>query len=164
MRSMEGITVSVYKGLKEYWGKRRGYQRINGSSGRRRRNRVELGTTQTRKGGFWRWRIKVAPKIRIHRIPSPKKFLLWVRDAYVRMMMGLANSRVMTMSASASGFGGALPGGHTGAMGGGFGRAPLKEYDEKMIIQIYKSLLMTHGNLVPCEASRIASEVVACRR
>lgn len=143
---MEGISVTVYKGLKEYLG-RRGYQRLNGPGGR---TRVELGTTRNRKGRLWRWKIKITPKIRVQRIPSPKKLLVWLRDAYVRMMLGLANSRVMTMSASASGFGGDPA---------GFGRAPPKEYDEKVIIQIYKSLVMGHGHLVPRDAARIASEI-----
>lgn len=71
--------------------------------------------------------------------------LLRARDAYVNMMLGLANSRVMTVSGSASGFGGALPTGFTADSG--FKRAPPKEYDEKMILQVYKSILMGHGNL-----------------
>lgn len=141
---MEGITASAYKGLKEYW-ERKGYKRINGSGHRRRTNKVELGATQTGKRRFWRWKIKLSPKIRINRIPSPKKLLTRARDAYVSMMMGLANSRVMTVSGSAGGFGGALSTGPTG--NAGFKRAPPKEYDEKMIIQIYKSILMSHGNL-----------------
>lgn len=149
---MEGISATVYKGLKEYWG-RRGYQRLNGSG---QRTRVELGATRNRKGRLWRWKIKITPKIRIQRIPSPKKLLVWLRDAYVRMMLGLANSRVMTMSASASGFGGTLPGGDPVVV---FGRGPPKEYDEKVIIQIYKSLIMGHGHLVPRDAARIASEI-----
>ncbi|XP_058742607.1 uncharacterized protein LOC131615124 [Vicia villosa] len=143
---MEGITASAYRGLKEYW-ERKGYRRINRSGHRRRINKVELGngTGQTRKARFWRWKIKLSPKIRINRIPSPKKLLIRARDAYVRMMMGLANSRVMTVSGSAGGFGGTMSTGPTGDAG--FKRAPPKEYDEKMIIQIYKSILMTHGNL-----------------
>ncbi|KAE9589477.1 hypothetical protein Lal_00000412 [Lupinus albus] len=146
---MEGITVSVCKGLKEYWG-RRGYHRINGSG--RKIKVVEMGSTRTR-----RWKIKITPKIRINRIPSPKKLLVWLRDAYVRMMMGLANTRVMSMSASATGFGG-------GAISGGFVRDhPLKEYDEKMIIHIYRSLVMGQGQLVPCDAARMASRI-SCRR
>ena len=148
---MEGITASVCRGVKDYW-RRKGYKKLNGS-GRRRRNRVELGSTRTGKGRFWRWRIRLAPKIRIRKIPSPKKMLLWVRDAYVRMMLGLANSRVMTVNAaSASGFGGALSGVGT-SLGTGFGLAPPKEYDEKTIIQIYKSLLMAHGPLVSPDAA-----------
>jgi hypothetical protein len=146
---MEGITASAYKGLKEYW-QRKGYQRINGSGRRRRTNKVELGSNQPRKGRFSRWKIRLSLKIRIKRIPSPKKMLMWARDAYVNMMLGLANSRVMTVSGSASGFGGALSGGPVADSG--FKRAPPKEYDEKMIIQIYKSILATHGNLeVACK-------------
>ncbi|WVY95795.1 hypothetical protein V8G54_027946 [Vigna mungo] len=153
---MEGITATVCKGVKEYW-RRKGYRRLNGS-GRRRRNRVELGSTRNGKGRFWRWRIRLAPKIRIKKIPSPKKVVLWVRDAYVRMMLGLANSRVMTAGASASGFGGPLSAVDTSFAG--FGRAQPKEYDDKAIIQIYKSILMAHGALVP----RDAAAEIACPR
>jgi hypothetical protein len=141
---MEGITASAYKGLKEYW-QRKGYQRIQGSGRRRRINKVELGSTQAKKGRFWRWKIKLSPKIRIKRIPSPKKMLTWARDAYVNMMLSLANSRVMTVSGSAAGFGGAMSGGPIADSG--FRKTPPKEYDEKMIIEIYKSILMARGNL-----------------
>ncbi|MED6145324.1 hypothetical protein PIB30_024077 [Stylosanthes scabra] len=125
---MEGITVRVYKGLKDFQ-KRRRYQKLNGSGPRSRTTR--LGSRGTR---FWRWRVKVAPKIRIRRVPSPKKMLLWLRDAYVRMMLGFANSRIMTMNASATGFDGPW-----------VGQAKPKEYDEKVLVQIYKSLV-TAGN------------------
>ncbi|KAK7269642.1 hypothetical protein RIF29_22376 [Crotalaria pallida] len=155
---MEGISVTVCKGLKDYFG-RRGYQRLNGSG---RRTKAELGSTRNRKGRLWRWKIKITPKIRINRIPSPKKLLVWLRDAYVKMMLGLANSRVMNVSSSASGFGGGpISGGDAG-----FVRAPPpKEYDEKMLIQIYKSLIMGQGQLVVPnrDAARMAAEV-SCRR
>ncbi|MED6212520.1 hypothetical protein PIB30_084192 [Stylosanthes scabra] len=152
---MEGISVSVSKGLKHCWNMRTGYHRLNGSGRRRRRiARAELGSkTRTRETRFWRWRIKVSPKIRIRRIPSPKKMLIWLRDAYVRMMLGLANSRIMT---SSTGFGGPCSVGFGGA---GFGPAKTKEYDEKVLVQIYKSFLMTHGQLIPSETARIASEI-----
>ncbi|MED6221912.1 hypothetical protein PIB30_059319 [Stylosanthes scabra] len=157
---MEGISVSVCKGLKHCWNMRRGYHRLNGSGRRRRRiARAELGsTTRTRDTRFWRWRIKISPKIRIRRIPSPKKMLIWLRDAYVRMMLGLANSRIMT---SSTGFGGPYSVGFGGAGGGGpgFGPAKTKEYDEKVLVQIYKSFLMTQGQLIPSETTRIASEI-----
>ncbi|OIV90989.1 hypothetical protein TanjilG_16949 [Lupinus angustifolius] len=150
---MEGVTVSVCKGLKQYWVRRR-YQRLNGSG--RRTNVVELSSSRTRKGRLWRWKIKITTKIRINKIPSPKKFLAWFRDAYVRMMLGLANTRVMSMSSPASGLGG-------GALwGGGYGFVrgpPPKEYDEKLIIEIYKSLIMRQEQLVARDAARIASEI-----
>ncbi|KAJ7977622.1 Binding protein [Quillaja saponaria] len=148
---MEGVSARV----RQFWG-RRGYRRLNGS-GRRRRSRVELGSTSTRRKRFWK--IRIAPKIRFPKLVSPKKFLVWLRDAYVNMMMGLANSRVMS-SASGYGMSGALGGGD-GI--GGFGRAPAKEYDEKMIVEIYKSLVMGQGQLVPGDAARIASQI-SCRR
>ncbi|TXG63347.1 hypothetical protein EZV62_010341 [Acer yangbiense] len=146
---MEGVSTTVYKGLKGYW-KRRGYERLNGSSsaaGRRRTNRMELGKT-TRRRRFWR--IKIKPKIKVLQMPSPKKFFVWLRDAYVKMMMGFANSRVFM----ASGYGGAIAGDGIS----GFGRGQIKEYDEKMIVEIYKSILMAQqGQLVPRDADKLGS-------
>ncbi|KAI4301463.1 hypothetical protein L6164_034741 [Bauhinia variegata] len=155
---MEGISGS----WSEYW-RKRGYRRLNGSGyeSRRKSSSVELGNVNTRRRRLWR--IKIAPKIKTLRRASPKKMLLWLRDAYVRMMMGLANSRVVSISAAAaSGYGGALPGGD---VTGGFamGTGPPKEYDPKMILQIYRSLMMAQGQLVPRDAPRITSEIL-CRR
>ncbi|XWS76616.1 hypothetical protein CRYUN_Cryun01aG0192100 [Craigia yunnanensis] len=137
---MEGISTTMYKGLRGYW-KRKGYVKLNGS---RRRSRVELGSSRRRR--FWRIRVKA--KLRI---PSPKKFFVWLRDAYVKMMMGLANSRMVN-----TGYGGAI-GDHGVAA---FGKLPLKEYDEKMIVEIYKSLLMAQGQLVPREAGKLSSAII----
>ncbi|XWS31780.1 hypothetical protein CRYUN_Cryun23aG0105400 [Craigia yunnanensis] len=142
---MEGISATLYKGLRGYW-KRRGYVKLNGSR-RARRSRVELGSSQRRR--FWRIRVKA--KLRI---PSPKKFFVWLRDAYVKMMLGLANSRMVS-----TGYGGAI-GDHGIAA---FGKRPLKEYDEKMIIEIYKSLVMAQGQLVPREAGKLSSAII-CHR
>ncbi|KAK2649574.1 hypothetical protein Ddye_017063 [Dipteronia dyeriana] len=152
---MEGVSTTVYKGLKGYW-KRRGYERLNGSSssvaGRRRINRMELGKA-TRRRRFWR--IKIKPKIKVLQMPSPKRFFVWLRDAYVKMMMGFANSRVFM----ASGYGGAIAGDGMS----GFGRGQLKEYDEKMMVEIYKSILMAQqGQLVPRDADKLGSQIV-CR-
>ncbi|XP_027353142.1 uncharacterized protein LOC113863685 [Abrus precatorius] len=125
---LKGISGS----LKKYWMRRRvmGYQRLHGSD-RRRMKRVEVGGSQSKR----RWRIKIGKKIKIPKISSPKKLVLWVRDAYMRMMLGFANS----MSVSATGYGGNT----TSIAVSGFGRAPPpKEYDEKMIVHIYKSLIM----------------------
>ncbi|KAK7259262.1 hypothetical protein RIF29_24864 [Crotalaria pallida] len=144
---MEGISGdNMRKGLKEFWKKKgKGYGRLYKSGRRRKMETVELGggaattTTSTRRK---RWRIKISRKIRIPRIPSPKKLMLWLRDAYVRMMMSLANSKAMSMTASATGNGGV----------GGYGRGPPpKEYDDKMLVHMYKSLMVAQGRLVPCE-------------
>ncbi|MED6138196.1 hypothetical protein PIB30_072010 [Stylosanthes scabra] len=128
--------------------RRRGYHRLNGSNWWQRRHKQQqveqLGTTTTDTTTTRRrrtWRMKVCRKIRISRIiRSPKKLLLWLRDSYVRMMLGVANSKVMSMSASATGYGGksAIT---SMAVGGVNGKA-MKEYDEKMIVHIYKSMVM----------------------
>ncbi|KAK6239441.1 hypothetical protein QUC31_004910 [Theobroma cacao] len=142
---MEGISATMYKGLRGYW-KRRGYVKLNGSGRRTRRNRVELGSTRRRR--FWRIRVKA--KLRI---PSPKKFFVWLRDAYVKMMLGFANSRMIN-----TGYGGAIGDGIAA-----FGKGPMKEYDEKVIVEIYKSLVMGQGQLVPREAGKLSSAII-CQR
>lgn len=75
----------------------------------------------------------------------------------MKMMMGLANSRVVTVGASAGSFGGGAC-----TAPGWFARAPLKEYDEKVILQIYKSLLMARGqHMVPPPPPHEASGIAA---
>lgn len=152
---MEGVSTTVYKGLRGYW-RRKGYEKLSGEGRGRRVSRSELGSTSTRRRRRrFSWRIKIKPKLKISRLPSPKKFFIWLRDAYVKMMMGFANSRVC----ASAGYGG-------GAMAGngvyGFGKGPLKEYDEKTIVEIYKSLVMAQGQLVPRDAAKLGSQVV-CR-
>ncbi|EHA8590334.1 hypothetical protein COCNU_scaffold017193G000010 [Cocos nucifera] len=115
------------RGLKGYW-KRRAYQRLDGGGGRRRRSRAELSGGRRRRF----WRIRVVPRLRfLARMASPKRFLARVRDAYVRMMLSFASSGAI--DAGYAGYGGAAV--------AGFGRPQLKEYDEKMIVEIYKSLV-----------------------
>ncbi|CAL1397537.1 unnamed protein product [Linum trigynum] len=135
---MEGISPTVYTKMKRYW-RRQGYRRIHGGSSSATSTRIE----QVELGGGRRrrrmtWRIKIKPKLKfLHKLSSPKKFFIWLRDAYVRMMLGFANS---------------AGGGMVGAAGYGgdgvssFGRRAVKEYDEKMILQIYKSLVMAESN------------------
>ncbi|KAK8718137.1 hypothetical protein V6N13_045382 [Hibiscus sabdariffa] len=144
---MERVSTTVYKGLRGYW-QRRGYVKLNGGSrGGARRSRVEIGGSSRRRR-FWKIRVKA--KVRL---PSPKKFFVWLRDAYVKMMLGLANSRVV------NGYGGAM--GDHGISA--FGKRPVKEYDEKLIVEIYKSLVMAQGQLVPREAGKLSSAII-CQR
>ncbi|QCD98266.1 uncharacterized protein LOC114195915 [Vigna unguiculata] len=133
-KNMEGISG----GLKKYWRRSiRGYQRLHGLEGRERET-VQLGEKRRRR----RWRIKINPKMKIRKISSPKKLVLWVRDAYMRMMLGLASST----AASAVGYGG---GGSTSANGVFDRGPPPKEYDQKMIVHMYKTLIMAQGQLLP---------------
>ncbi|XP_022151189.1 uncharacterized protein LOC111019168 [Momordica charantia] len=129
---MEGVSVSVYNGLRRYW-RRKSYRKLTGPVPRARRETVQLGAP----GGMRRrrriWRLKISPKLRLlRRLPTLKKLLLWLRDSYVKAMLAFANSRVI------------------GAGGGdGVGRSTLKEYDEKVITEIYKSLMVAQGRLPP---------------
>ncbi|KAI3449429.1 hypothetical protein Pfo_006094 [Paulownia fortunei] len=151
---MEGVSASVYKGIKGYW-RRKGYERLN-AGGRKRKTRVvELGSSadgSTRRRRFWR--IKLTRRLKLKLRFSPKKLLLGLRDAYVNMMMKIANSRVI-----GSGFGGGYP--SDGVTG--FGLRPIKEYDERTIVEIYKSIVMAQGQLAPRDAAWIGSEIT-CRR
>ena len=147
----------MYRGLRWYW-KRKGYEKLGGR--RRRGNRVELGSGRKKTRRVWR--IRVAPKLGFLRraVAAPRRLLVWLRDAYVRLMLGFANSRVCS-----AGYGGGLGLGGGDGAAGGFGRGPAKEYDERMIVEIYKSIVMqAQGQLVHRDApNKIASGIVARR-
>ncbi|CAN6468586.1 unnamed protein product [Victoria cruziana] len=126
---VEGVSAVLYRSIKRYW-RRRQYERLDGSGSSRRRVRI------TSAGGRRRWRIKLPLRFRI---ASPRKILLRLRDGYTRMMLRLASSSAFVGGA---GFGGAAVGySHP------FGGPQLKEYDEKVLVEIYKSLA-AQGRLV----------------
>ncbi|CAH2049253.1 unnamed protein product [Thlaspi arvense] len=75
-----------------------------------------------------RWRIRIAPKLKLWL--SPKNFLARLRDAYVNLMLRMANSP-------------AISGGFREQVDEsivGLGKGPSKEYDEKVIVDYYNSL------------------------
>lgn len=41
-----------------------------------------------------------------------------------------------------------------------FEKCPLKEYDENMIVKIYKSVMLLQGQLVPRDAPKLSLEIV----
>ncbi|KAG2326039.1 hypothetical protein Bca52824_008767 [Brassica carinata] len=130
-----------------YWQKSRGYERLDGSakkaksSGGENAKLVKFDPTR-RKRRFWR-RIKIVPKLRVLKRASPKKILTWIRDAYVNMMLRLANSRVIE---SSYGY---------GEYGYGSVLASSREYDEKKLVEIYKSMLMAQGTLVALDVPKL---------
>ena len=89
----------------------------------------------TRKRRVWR-RIKIVRKLRVLRKTSPKKLLTRLRDSYVNMMLRLANSPAI---ASRS-----------------------REYEEKKLVEIYKSMLMAQGTLVHRNVPKPSSDSIAC--
>ncbi|KAI3856174.1 hypothetical protein MKX03_027756 [Papaver bracteatum] len=141
---MEGVSVSAYKGLKGYW-RRRGYQKLNGGSKQRcRGNNVEglerRAPSSNRRRRFT-WRIKITrPKLRFFRVNyrlNAREVFQRFRDAYVRLMVSFAKSRVFI-----NGFGG---GGSGSSVGYGLGKP--HQYDEKTMVEIYRSMI-AQGQLV----------------
>ena len=139
METMEGYGG----GLGSYW-RRKKYSRLFG--GRENRLRVERGRRRVVLGNPPEekktkprrlWRIRISRRLKVLReVISPRRLLTRLRDAYVRMMMSLAGS------------GSFSSGGPIDFYGGGRAAASLKEYDERMIVQIYKSLV-AEKHLVP---------------
>ncbi|KAL0896250.1 hypothetical protein Bca101_080211 [Brassica carinata] len=120
-----------------YWRRSRGYERLDGSA-----NKSNFDPTRKRR--FWR-RIKIVPKLRVLKKTSPKKLLTRLRDSYVNMMLRLASSGAI---GSSYGYGSGLAS---------------REYDEKKLVEIYKSILMAQRTLVhrdvpkPCSDSIVLS-------
>ncbi|KAL6845012.1 hypothetical protein ACP4OV_025185 [Aristida adscensionis] len=147
---------ATYKGgIKAYW-KRRGYDRIDAAAAQ---PRPRLPTAEFGAGGVaveaaahppphqagrrrrrgWRVGRRGAGGLgrRLLRALSPRRLLARLRDAYVGAMLRLASS------AAVAGYGGATP---FGAAADPFTRPrPLREYDEKVLVEIYRSILARGG-------------------
>jgi len=126
--------MGVYESLKVLLQRRGKYVRLDGSTKRRRLRIAKLGGSRKRRI----WRFRLPTKIKLRRWLNPMVYLAKLRDAYVKMMLNLANSRVFSSDLVGGGFG---PQYAVGA-GNPFGQRPLKEYDEKMLIEMYKSWLI----------------------
>ncbi|KAL9228237.1 hypothetical protein vseg_003841 [Gypsophila vaccaria] len=146
---MEGLSTHVYKGLQKYWN-RRGYVRLhnnipNETTGRapaRAPARPGPARPEGRRRRFWR--VKISPRVRVWiRVGSPKRWLTRLRDAYVSMMLKISGKGFVG-GLGGSGYGGSIEYG----FGYGKGGQVVKEYDEKMIVEIYKSLMIAQGQLV----------------
>lgn len=125
--------MGVYESLKVLLQRRGKYVRLDGSTSRRRLRIAKLGGSGHKRRRIWRFRL--IPKIKLKRWMNPMVYLVKLRDAYVNMMLNLANSRAFSSDLMVGGFGPQY------AVGGGnpFGGRPLKEYDEKMLVEIYNS-------------------------
>lgn len=132
-------------GLKGYWRKRGfTYSRLSHP----KPSTVVLGsdtsaTASTSRGKRF---FRIPRRIRfLKRIGSPKRWLAYLRDAYVRMMLRLASSA-------------SLGYGYSGA-DVAFGPQKWKEYDEKMLVEIYKQVL-SQGAIVPAETGVDGRQIV----
>ncbi|CAM0955908.1 unnamed protein product [Alopecurus aequalis] len=142
-------TGSTRKGGIKAYRKLRGYDRLDAAAAQRRPPlaTAELGggaggaaataTAGNRRRG---WRVKRRGLgRRILRALSPRRWLVRLRDAYVNAMLRLASS-------AAVGYG-STP--YCGGGGEPFARPrPPKEYDEKVLVEMYRSIL-ARGGVIP---------------
>ncbi|KAL6850365.1 hypothetical protein ACP4OV_020992 [Aristida adscensionis] len=144
----------TYKGgIKAYW-RRRGYYRLDAAAAQRRPPlpTAELGggaggggarppqpEGRPRRRG---WRVRRGLGRRLLRALSPRRWLVRLRDAYVSAMLRLASSPAVGYGAGGPYCAAATT--HAGA----FARPrQLKEYDEKVLVEIYRSILARSGAL-----------------
>ncbi|PKI73935.1 uncharacterized protein LOC116188856 [Punica granatum] len=140
---MEDLSINVRREVVRYRRSRGGYQRLGGMG-----REDPAASTEWRLRRF-RFRLRLKPRLKLLlRLSSAKKLFAWMRDAYVRMMLGFAESQLL-----GSGYGG-------DAAIDKFGRVPRKEYDQKVIIEVYRSLVMAQGQLVPRQAANLGAAVV----
>lgn len=92
---MDIVHLAYHERLNRYW-RRRKYQRINGAShGKRKLKILRLGGGAADAPRRHLWRIRRVPKLHWKMI-SPIKLLAKIRDAYVGMMICLANKMANT--------------------------------------------------------------------
>lgn len=118
---MRGILGKIMEVVRRYW-KRRGYLKLQSSHRLRfdwRRSRLSWPMLNFLKN--------------ISRSVSLKKWLVRLRDAYVDMMLGWSSTPAFATGTMAD------------AGISAFGRAPLKEYDQKVIVELYRSLLLARS-------------------
>ncbi|XP_071687992.1 uncharacterized protein [Rutidosis leptorrhynchoides] len=128
---MGHLRSKVSNGVNQYW-RPRGYKPLAASTN----HNLESKTNRS----SWRIRIASKLKIKLRYNPkfNPKKLVTRFRRAYVSMMMKVANSP-------------AVIGGVLGAFGSDgdcqIEMRQTKEYDEKLVIQMYNSLVMRQAQL-----------------
>ncbi|XP_071718229.1 uncharacterized protein [Rutidosis leptorrhynchoides] len=136
---MSELRNKVYRGIKGSW-RRRGY-----SYSRLAASIDEFGS----KRQSWSWKIRMPRKLKVKlKLKfNPMKLINKVHDGYVRMMMKMANS-LMISGGAINMYGGA------GINMSQFGMRPMKKHDEKLIIEMYNALVMKHAQLAALEGDR----------
>ena len=154
MAGASATTGSTRKGGIKAFRKLRGYDRLDAAAAQRRPPlaTAELGavsasalTATSSSSGRRRrrgWRVRRSGLgRRVLRALSPRRWLARLRDAYVSAMLSLASSHAI-------GYGSAP----YCAGGEPFARPrPAKEYDEKVLVEMYRSIL-ARGGVIPISA------------
>ena len=164
----EGMDRTYKGGIKAYW-KRRGYYRVDAAAAQRRPPlpTAELGGGVAQppqpEGGSGRrrrrgWRVRRGQLgRRLLRALSPRRWLVRLRDAYVSVMLRLASS-------PAVGYGAGAPYCASTPHGAAVARPlQLKEYDEKVLVEIYRSILERGGALPLADGAGAPAAAAALR-
>lgn len=95
--------TQIYKSLQSYW-RRKSYQKLESSSMKNNRRVIKLGEGSRRRRNKRSWSIRVPMRsIRtVLRIPSPKKLMLRLRDAYMNAMLVVAGGAQPALKKSSS--------------------------------------------------------------
>ncbi|KAD6120257.1 hypothetical protein R6Q59_026281 [Mikania micrantha] len=129
---MEGLSAKVYNTVRCYW-RTRHYHRLDSVATAHSAPDNHTSRQQQKRQGRT-WRIRLNPRLKLKFPRSPRKVFIRLRDAYVRIMMKLANTSVVRGRTM------------TGYNGDGFGKTMVKEYEEKIIIEICKNLTIRQNH------------------
>ncbi|KAK9086344.1 hypothetical protein Syun_028738 [Stephania yunnanensis] len=116
-------------------GEENGIERTLRHSKKNRLAVVTLGSEEDHRARRF-WPLRVIRKLRVFRLGSPKKALLRLRDAYLKLMLMVSNSPAGLFNSST------VVSDHAEAF------SNMKGRDKKLALQIYNSL-MSQGQLVP---------------
>ncbi|XVF71559.1 hypothetical protein PTKIN_Ptkin12aG0047900 [Pterospermum kingtungense] len=129
---MELLQTPIPSTLKRYW-RRKQYQRLNGEVAN---NKKSIKVTRIRGGSRRFWRIKAIPKLR-WKIASPIKLLTKLKNAYMNMMINLVGN-VGSLNTENTFGGKRIPKAR---------KVPTayssSEFEERLVYEIYKSLVAT---------------------
>ncbi|KAL0450035.1 UNVERIFIED_CONTAM: hypothetical protein Slati_1559900 [Sesamum latifolium] len=114
--------------LRRQW-RRRGYNRLSPT------NRRNLKVARLGAAGKRSWRLKLAPKLRLIRLPSPFKLWCKLKNAYVNMMLRFAASAGYSNTASVFGTK-RIPKARGESMA--YSRT---EFENRLVFEIYKSVV-----------------------
>ncbi|KAJ3676102.1 hypothetical protein LUZ60_003514 [Juncus effusus] len=128
-----GISSENYKGgLKEYWKKRTSKVRRGPPL-----SSAVLGSgADESSGSRGRRRFRLPRRVKfLSKIGTPRRWIKRLRDAYVSMMVRLASSAAVGYGSYGYGSYGDV----------GFAQPRVKEYDEKVLVEIYKKIIVAQG-------------------
>ena len=147
---MAAISTQVYTSLQSYWRRRGAYQKLEGGPSSENKRIARLGGGGKKKKS-WKLRAlrKVFIKIKV-RVPSPKRLLLRLRDAYVNSMLVLAGGALPTANKSSKKveavWGRRIPKAREVAV-----KSAAGEFEMRMILHIYNTVMsQPREQLISC--------------